>query len=316
VTEPLPEELSFEEGATLLRRLSGFSPQPHIILSGGEPLIREGILDLAALGSSLGLRMLLSTNGTLLTAELCGRIKASGVKRLSISLDGPDGPSHDGLRAVPGSFDQALAGAALLREAGLPFQINSTITPENIHLTDRFAGMAKSLGAVACHVFLLVPTGRARGMGGPPLPPAAYEAALRELKRREPFLQLEFKATCAPQYQRISHESGQLGPRAGKGCLGGQGFMFVAHDGQVAACGYLPLPAGSVRESHPVDIYQNSPLFLALRDKSRYRGKCGSCEYWQVCGGCRARAHAEGDYLGPEPLCPYQPKAQRAACHA
>ncbi|MDR2340606.1 MAG: radical SAM protein [Deltaproteobacteria bacterium] len=317
VTEPLPDELGYEEGARLLRQLSEFSPPPFVILSGGEPLMREGILDLAALGTSLGLRMLLSTNGTLLTSGLCQKIRDSGIKRLSLSLDGPDATTHDDLRGVPGSFDAVTRAAALLAEAGLPFQINSTITPGNIFETSRIAGLARDLGAVACHVFLLVPTGRARDMETDGIAPDGYESALRELKLAEPFLQMEFKATCAPQYQRIACELGMHQPRSGKGCLGGNGFMFVGHDGMVAACGYLPLSAGSVRESHPVEVYARSPLFLALRDKSNYRGKCGSCEYWEICGGCRARAHAKGDYLGPEPLCPHEPASiRRRASHA
>jgi radical SAM protein with 4Fe4S-binding SPASM domain len=315
IAEPLPDELTFEEGARLLRQLSEFSPPPLIILSGGEPLMRKDILNLASLGTSLGLRMLLSTNGTLLTSSLCRDIKRAGVKRLSLSLDGPDSVSHDEFRGSIGSYDSLVEGAALLVEAGLPFQINSTITPGNIHQIEEMSDKARSLGACAHHVFLLVPVGRAKTMQEGPLGPEGYEEALLGLKQREPFIQMEFKATCAPQYQRIGlwSNAGARGPHGGKGCLGGQGFMFVSHNGFVAACGYLPLHAGSVRESHPVEVYNNSPLFLSLRDKGRYNGKCGVCEYWGICGGCRARAHAEGDYLGPEPLCPHVPRAMRRA---
>jgi radical SAM protein with 4Fe4S-binding SPASM domain len=316
VTEPLPSELDFEEGSLLLRRLAEFSPPPFVILSGGEPLFREDIFELASLGTSLGLRMLLSTNGTLLDEAVCGKIKKSGIKRLSLSLDGPDAPSHDAFRGVPGSYASLLGSAALLKGAGIPFQINSTITPGNIHQTEQIMEIASSIGAVACHVFLLVPVGRAKTMDEAQLSPADYEDALRRLKLKEPSLQMEFKATCAPQYQRIGRELGLGGPPHGKGCLGGQGFMFVGHDGLVAACGYLPIAAGSVREDHPVDIYNNSPFFHSLRDKNNYHGKCGACEFWQVCGGCRARAHALGDYLGPEPLCPHEPRALRRATNA
>jgi radical SAM protein with 4Fe4S-binding SPASM domain len=260
--------------------------------------------------------MLLSTNGTLLTASLCRDIKKAGVKRLSLSLDGPDRESHDSFRGVPGSFDSIMDSARLLVDAALPFQINSTITPSNISRIEEISEIALSLGAAAHHVFLLVPVGRAKSMEEKRLAPEAYEELLKKLKLKEPFLKMEFKATCAPQYQRIGRTLGLDNPRSGKGCLGGQGFMFVSHDGHVGACGYLPLPAGSLRDGDPVHIYNNSPLFKNLRSKSKYHGKCSVCEFWNICGGCRARAHALGDYLGPEPLCPHEPQALKRKSHA
>ncbi|MDR1308888.1 MAG: radical SAM protein [Deltaproteobacteria bacterium] len=314
---PAPGELDGAESMDLLARLAAFSPPPMVILSGGEPLMRPDILDLARRGTSLGLRMLLSTNGTLLSPSLAKGIKKAGIRRLSLSLDAPEAPAHDGFRGLPGSFAAIVESSAILKAEGLPFQINSTITPDNIGQTEAISTLALSLGAVAHHVFLLVPVGRARDWGGPGLPPEAYEEALARLRRREGSIGLEFKATCAPQYNRISRQLAlPIPPRSGRGCLGGQGFMFVSHDGRVGACGYLPLEAGNVRQAHPVDIYENSELFRALRDRERYRGRCRDCEYWDVCGGCRARAHAQGDYLGPEPLCPHQPGKARPAAEA
>jgi radical SAM protein with 4Fe4S-binding SPASM domain len=288
-----------------------------IILSGGEPLLRPDILELAAMGTSLGLKMLLSTNGTLLTAAWARKIKKAGIKRLSLSLDAPEAIAHDRFRGHPGSFAATVEGSALLKAEGLPFQINSSITPANICQTEAITALALSLGAAAHHVFLLVPVGRAKDWDEPALPPEAYEEALARLRQREGSMGLEFKATCAPQYNRISRQLAlPIPPRSGRGCLGGQGFMFVSHDGLAGACGYLPLQAGNVRLAHPVDIYENSGLFKALRDKKRYKGRCGVCEYWAVCGGCRARAHAQGDFLGPEPLCPYQPAGTHADSEA
>jgi radical SAM protein with 4Fe4S-binding SPASM domain len=253
--------------------------------------------------------MLLSTNGTLLTESTVKEIKKAGIARLSLSLDAPEASSHDNFRGVLGSFAATVDSSLLLKAGGVPFQINSTITPFNINQTEAISALAKKLGAVAHHVFLLVPVGRAKDIAERSLPPEQYEAALTRLRRAECSLELEFKATCAPQYNRICLQMATPGSsRPGRGCLGGQGFMFISHDGLVAACGYLPLEAGNVRLAHPVDIYYNSTLFNDLRDKGKYRGRCGDCEYWAVCGGCRARAHAEGDYLGQEPLCPHQPK--------
>jgi radical SAM protein with 4Fe4S-binding SPASM domain len=311
LTEPAPGELSPAEGRELLAQLAQWAPPPMVILSGGEPLTRPDALDLAALGTSLGLRMLLSTNGSLLTASLAREIKKAGVARLSLSLDAPDAAGHDAFRGVAGSFAAVERGAALLKEAGLPFQINSSVTPDNLAQLEAMSDLALQLGAAAHHVFLLVPVGRARGWSA--LSADAYEEALTRLRLRAPTLPLEIKATCAPQYVRIGRELGlAASPRSGRGCLGGQGFMFVGHDGQVGACGYLPLPAGDVRRTHPIEIYESSPLFLELRDRRRYRGRCRACEHFDICGGCRARAYAAGDHLGSEPLCPHRPDGQAA----
>ena len=307
---PSPGELSAEKSKKLINDLAEFENPPMVILSGGEPLMRADIVELAHLGTSLGLRMLLSTNGTLVTPKIAQALKKAGVKRASLSLDAPDRAAHDAFRGQNGSFESVLRAAALFREASLPFKINSTITAGNILETEAISDLALSLGAAAHHVFLLVPVGRALSLDEPELPAEEYEAALTRLRRREPALKIEFKATCAPQYERIGRQLGlPSSPRGGgRGCLGGQGFMFVGHDGRVAACGYLPLSAGNVLAAHPVEIYRSSPLFLDLRDRTKYHGRCRDCEFWGVCGGCRARAHAAGDHLGPEPLCPHLPR--------
>jgi radical SAM protein with 4Fe4S-binding SPASM domain len=139
-----------------------------------------------------------------------------------------------------------------------------------------------------------------------PLTAETYEAALRNLMKLEPGLGLEFKATCAPQYQRLAVQAGQ--PPRGRGCLAGQGFLFLSSTGEARGCGYLDLAAGDLRQTPLKTIYEEAPLFKDLRDRKRYRRRCGACEYWSICGGCRARALAEGDHLGPEPLCPHQPE--------
>lgn len=310
VLEPPEGELSHEEGQKFLDDLAQWTPKPMVILSGGEPLMRADILELAAYGHALGLRMLLSTNGLLVDAAMAHKIKRAGVARASLSLDRVDAQSHDEFRGFSGSFEALKRAAAYFKEASLPFQINSTLTAENLDQASALTDLSLSLGAVAHHIFLLVPVGRAEGLETP-LSADEYEAALKLLKTRELSLSIEFKATCAPQYQRLGHQMG-LAPQgrhaSGRGCLAGQGFAFVSSEGEVRGCGYLPNPAGNIRESGFRQIYENSPLFCELRDKSRYHGKCAHCEYWNICGGCRARAKAAGDHLGPEPLCPYQPK--------
>ncbi|MDR3205160.1 MAG: radical SAM protein [Deltaproteobacteria bacterium] len=304
---PDPDELNSEQALILIRQLAQFSPLPMVILSGGEPLLRPDILELASLGASLGLRMLLSTNGTLLTSSLANKIKKAGVARLSLSLDAPEADAHDAFRGQIGSFKATVDGALILKKAGLPFQINSAITAENIDQIEAISDLALKLGAVAHHVFLLVPIGRAKVWGSQALPPERYEEALIKLRLREETTTLEFKATCAPQYNRIGHQLG-LKPnlRSSRGCLGGQGFMFIGRGGQVGACGYLPLPAGNILKDHPVDIYYHSGLFKELRTRTSYGERCRECEYFKICGGCRARAYAAGDHLGADPLCPYR----------
>jgi radical SAM protein with 4Fe4S-binding SPASM domain len=307
--KPATGELDHAEAESLVRQIAAWKPAPILILSGGEPLMRPDVFDLASLARDLAVPAVLSTNGTLLDRSVCSEIKRTGIRRLSLSLDGPDPASHDAFRGVPGSYAALEDAAGLLRAEGIPFQINSTVTPENLRRAEDLLAATRALGACAFHVFLLVPVGRAKDWDEAFPAPAVYEAALRRLKALEPAMELEFKATCAPQYRRIGLETGASSPRSGKGCLGGQGFMFVGHNGVCGACGYLPLPAGNLREQGIAEVYRDSPLFLALRDKGRYRGKCSVCEYWAVCGGCRARAHAQGDFLGSEPLCPHLPKA-------
>ena len=308
ISAPPPGELNHEEGRNLLTQLAAWLPCPMVILSGGEPLMRPDIIELAAYGTSLGLRILFSTNGTVVTAENAKALKKAGVARISLSLDGPDAASHDDFRGVPGAFEGLRRGAAHLTAAGLPFQINTTLTADTLHLAGAMTEQAAKLGAVAHHIFLLVPVGRAKNSQA--LSAEKYESALREMKKRETALPVEFKATCAPQYQRIGREL-KIPPTphsGGRGCLAGQGFLFVSSTGDCQGCGYLPLTVGNVREKPLREIYETAPLFVDLRDQSKYHGKCGHCEYFNICGGCRARALAAGDHLGPEPLCPHIPK--------
>ena len=308
---PPTGEMSPQEGRELLDQLAAWPPAPAVILTGGEPLLRPDILELAAYGRDRGLRMLLSTNGTLLDAALAKALKAAGVARVSLSLDQPYEAGHDAFRGAPGAFQGTRRGAEYLRAAGLPFQINSTLTAANLDQAGALTALAQEMGAAAHHIFLLVPVGRAEGMEQP-LTAEAYEAALRDIQNREAAgLNLEFKATCAPQYHRLAREAGR--PVRGRGCLAGQGFLFLSSRGEARGCGYLTPSAGDFRQTRLRDIYEHSPLFLELRDRGRYRGRCGVCEYWPICGGCRARAQAAGDHLGPEPLCPHQPRGFRPA---
>lgn len=313
---PYPGELTTAEGLALLDSVAEMGPAV-IILTGGEPLLREDLGDLIAHGHRLGHRLVMAVNGTLLTPELARRLKEAGIQRLSISLDGAAAATHDALRGVPGAFAGALAGIAAAREAGLPFQINTTITKGNLAELPALYQKALELGAVAHHVFVLVPTGRGAEMAAELVTPEEYADTLRWLLSRQQDGRLHLKPTCAPQYYRLWREEAQtrgekITPQTHgleamtKGCLGGQGFAFVSYEGVVQACGYLELPAGNIREQAFPEIWQNSELFVKLRAVDQYHGKCHACQYRKVCGGCRARAHAlTGDFLADDPICPY-----------
>jgi AdoMet-dependent heme synthase len=315
---PYPGELTTDEGMTLLKDVASMG-QAVIILTGGEPLLREDIFDLAGYGHGLGLRMVMAVNGTLVTPEIARRLKEVGIQRVSISLDGAGAASHDDLRAVPGAFEGALRGIACFKEAGMPLQINTTITKANLAELPTIYELAIKLGAAAHHVFVLVPTGRGAEMADQLVSPAEYEAALKWMLARAQEGRLHLKPTCAPQYYRLWREDARArgekftpqthGMEAmTKGCLGGQGFAFVSYKGEVQPCGYLELSAGNILERPFPDIWADAELFRQLRAVDDYHGKCHACQYRKVCGGCRARAYAlTGDALAEDPVCPYEP---------
>jgi len=298
--------------------------KPILVLSGGEPLIRPDITTIARYAADKGLIVSLATNGTLVTAEMAGKLKDAGVRRASISIDGADGATHDAFRALPGSFEAALRGLGLLRDAGIEVQINTTVARHNDGQLGAVYDLAKSVGAVAFHAFMLVPVGCGVAIADDQMLSAErYEEVLNEfydLSRRG---ELQLKATCAPHYYRILRQRARAegtslaGPREGmsavtRGCLAGTNVCFVSHKGEVFPCGYLPLEAGNVRAQEFDAIWSGSPLFRSLRGEDSLGGKCGACEYRAVCSGCRARAYyATGDYLAEEPYCTYQPIASR-----
>ena len=318
---PYEGELTTEEGKLLLDDISSFS-KPIIILTGGEPLLRDDIYALAAYGEDKGLRMVLATNGTLVTQEVAGKMLGAGIRRVSISLDGKNAESHDKFRNVPGAFAGALQGIDSLKAAGMEFQINTTITRANLSELRDIFHLALELGAAAHHIFLLVPTGRAKEMADQEISPEDYERTLDWFYETGLQCPIQLKATCAPHYFRIYHQkggrkkgrevqdSGSLHAHAmTRGCMGGSSFCFISHTGQVQPCGYLEIDCGQIKKMPFHQIWEQSAVFHDLRDLRTYKGKCGRCEFLKVCGGCRARAYEiTGDYLAEEPYCVYVPK--------
>ena len=330
---PYEGELGTKECLRILDEIAAVG-KPVIILTGGEPLLRADIYEIAAYGSSLGLRMVLATNGTFVTEAVAKKLIESGIRRVSISLDGPDAASHDSFRGVPGAFAEALAGIEALKKAGLEFQINTTITQVNLARIREIHDLAHRIGAAAHQIFLLVPTGRGRELAEQAITPLAYEETLNWFYEEGLGCGIQLKATCAPHYFRIFHQRQKerlgmtakpmpAGAAAGKpsgghgghalnamtrGCLGGITFCFISHTGQVQPCGYLELDCGQVSQRRFPEIWNGSDIFGNLRNLDLYEGKCGRCEFLRVCGGCRARAYEmTGDYLAEEPLCIYEP---------
>jgi heme b synthase len=324
VCTPDPAQLTTAEGFRLIDQIAGLGKGIILILTGGEPLLRPDIFDLARHGTDAGLRVVMAPNGTLITPEHARRMKESGIERISVSIDGATAEEHDKFRGVEGAFDALIRGLGYAGEAGIEFQVNTTVTRHNLPRIEAIQDMVIGLGAAAHHIFLLVPTGRGRALTGEVITAEEYEDVLGWFYERRGKVDIQLKATCAPHYHRILRQRAHAEGRkvdfetfgldaVSKGCLGGQGFVFVSHTGQVQPCGYLELDAGQVREKDFGEIYRNSPIFVNLRDKSKYKGKCGVCEYWNVCGGCRARAfEATGDYLDEEPLCQYEPRKVKA----
>ncbi len=330
---------------------------PILVLSGGEPLYRSDIFQLARYATDKGLRVALATNGTLVTKDVARMIVDSGVKRVSISLDGADALTHDAFRGIPGAFDAAVYGLRNLKSLGMSVQINMTIARHNARQLPQVLELAKSLGADALHTFLLVPVGCGVDIAAEQMvAPEEYEEMLNWFYDKSLEGGIELKATCAPHYFRVvrqrrvaerkAAEAGavriqaadpaSIGPTemimpgstgislkptghpgghpsdmnaTTKGCLAGTGVCFISHEGEVFPCGYLPVIAGDLRKQRFADIWQNSAVFNELRDTENLKGKCGCCEFRNVCMGCRARAFAAtGDYLSEEPFCVYQPR--------
>ncbi|NLC71386.1 MAG: radical SAM protein [Desulfuromonadaceae bacterium] len=312
-------EFSTTEAFALIDAIREVS-SPVLVLTGGEPLLRDDLFDIVRYGTEQGLRMCLATNGTLLSDSSCVSLRESGIRMVSLSLDGASKEVHDDFRRCPGAFDGVLRGVETLRRHGIPFLINSSFTKRNRHDIAATFGLAKSLGATAWYLFMVVPTGRGREILEELIPASEYEEILRWHWRQERGEEsLLMRPTCAPQYFRVIAQEGGKGTRRrqlafatgeNRGCLAGQNICLIDAEGGLKPCSYFLSSVGNVRETSFRELWFHSETLLELRDLNRLKGKCGVCEYVRVCGGCRARADAVfGDYLAEEPFCSYVPSA-------
>ena len=344
-----PTELTTRRAFDLIDEIARVA-RPVMVLSGGEPLFRPDLFDIAGYGVESGFRMALATNGTLVNERVAAKIADAGFSRVAISLDGAQAETHDRFRGVPGSHQLALRGLRNLREEGVSIQINSTIARHNVGELPGLLDLALELGADALHLFMLVPVGCGLEMAPAEMLPAdEYERVLHWFDDQSKTCPIDLKATCAPHYYRIraqrlaedrsrgdlttsfiapgtkakaapaftthAHSGashGQALSATTRGCLAGTSVCFISNEGRVYPCGYLPISAGDTRVQRFADIWNDSPVFLDLRDPAALEGKCHDCRYHALCGGCRARAYAAtGSFLAEEPFCAYQPETVR-----
>lgn len=313
---PDPNQLTTQEALSLVDQISDLC-KPVLIISGGDPLQRKDIFEIASYASSRGIRVAMSPSGSDITPDVIKKMKASGVKMISISLDGSRPDIHDTFRQVPGAFDLTMKNMSYARQDDLPFRVNTTVTQHNLDDLSGILKLAVEVGAKEWDVFMLVPTGR--GKVEMEISPSQYEETLQFIYNASRTSSIPIKMTCAPQYMRVIAQRQQSEPiqpaarggrhTGGRGCMAGNGFCFISHVGEVFGCGFLPIPAGNIRLQSFKQIYQQSPLFLELRNHNLLKGKCGACEYKTVCGGCRARALSiHKSHLEEEPYCIYTPQ--------
>ena len=321
-----PRELTTTEGKQLLASIKEFG-DPILVLTGGDPMMRPDLTELIEYAvQALGLRASLTPSSTpMVTRERLLEVQQAGIKRVAMSLDGATAEVHDAFRGHRGSFERTMNILADLRAIGMPFQINSTVTNINVDTLPALMEHVRASGAVQWSVFFLVPTGRASAEQM--VSPERHEELMHWLAELSETSSFDIKSTAAPFYRRVAitrrraQAQGEAVTFAGagfryqdgldrpmQGVNDGKGFVFISHVGEVYPSGFLPVSGGNVRELPLPRIYRESQLFRDLRNPDLLKGKCGACEFREVCGGSRARAYGlTGDLFAPDPACAYTP---------
>ncbi|MFZ5968445.1 MAG: radical SAM protein [Bacillota bacterium] len=297
-------ELNTMEGKKLIEEIAraGFR---ILILSGGEPLMRDDLFEFASHARSMGLKPVIGTNGTLITFETAKRLKAAGIDAAAISIDHLHGEHHDRFRNTPGCFQEAVEGVKNCMEAGIRVQINTTITKENKEYILDITDFARKMGATSHHPFFLVEVGRGENIEYLSLENEEYIRLIHSILDKQLETEIELKPTCAPQFMAFAKQK-EMKMRFTRGCIAGIGYCCILPNGDVHICPYLPVEVGNVRVTPFDRIWKDSAIFNDLRDFSKYKGKCGSCSNLSICGGCRARAYKKtGDYLEGDPVSDY-----------
>ena len=333
-----PDQLSTAEGKGLIDQIAAMHV-PIFIFTGGDPLKRPDLYELIRYGAEKGVKIAVTPSATpLLTRDAIFKMKEAGVVRLGISLDGSSPEIHDKFRGLPGAWARTIQAVEWANEAGIPIQVHTTISRHNAHDLDNLCALFEKQKIVMWNVFFLVPVGR--GQLGDLLNGEEFEEVFGKIYELSQRVSFQIKTTEAMHYRRYLLQHNLQEKKMGHGHPGGhpgaavyeagdptadaqsrnhgwatrrvndgKGFVFISHVGNVYPSGFLPIHSGNIREKGLAEIYQNAPIFKALRNTSRLEGKCGACEFKEICGGSRARAYAlTGDPLAPEPCCIYQPK--------
>jgi radical SAM protein with 4Fe4S-binding SPASM domain len=327
-------EFTTEECKKVIDNIASFS-SPILIMTGGEPMMRDDIFDLIQYASELGIKPVLATCGHIIDLSTAKKLKKAGILAISISIDGSTPEAHDDFRGIKGAYAKTLEGLNNIIEVGIPFQVNVTVTKHNVNDLPKILDKAIELGAKTLDCFFLVPTGRGSSLHNHEISAEQHESALLWIQSVSQTAPIRVKTTCAPHYARVQKQakvhseskkqhptndkksSGHPGHPHGDhnyvsgGCMAGQGFVFISHRGILQGCGFLDIPCGDLRKDNYdfKKLYIESPVFNNLRKPNKYHGKCGICEFRKACGGCRARAYAHtGNYLDEEPGCTYIPK--------
>lgn len=301
-------ELDLAEARDFFEQVAEFSPQPFLVLSGGDPLKRPDLFEVLETAVEVGVTPSVTPATTeLLDRETVERFAEVGVGRMALSLDGATAASHDGFRGEEGTYERAIRAAEVAHDVGLSVQVNTTVTAATAGELPDIAGVVEDLDAAMWEVFFLVPTGR--GADLEQLSPGRAREVMEWLYRHSRDAPYRVITVEAPFYRRVAtevaHEEGHGRPRVGS-TGAGNGFVFVSHTGEVYPSGFLPLSAGNVREEPLPDIYRNADLMERLRDRASFVGPCGSCPFTGECGGSRSRAYAvTGNPVASDPLCPW-----------
>ncbi|MHC4094018.1 MAG: radical SAM protein, partial [Planctomycetota bacterium] len=308
------DELSTDECLSVIDQICDVNPEALLILTGGEPLLRKDVFEIASYAGAKGLWVVVGTNGVLITEELCGRMLDAGIKGVALSLDSLDPETHDSFRGIQGAWDNTVNGSKVLDSAGVPFIIQTTIGKHNADDILPIAQFAYELGARVFNLYFLVPTGR--GVFISDISPEEYEGTLSQLMELQSSFagRLLVNAKCAPHYQRMLYEQDADSPflksfaGGAGGCPAGTHYLGIRPNGDMTPCPYLPVYGGNLRERSFGEIWEDSEVFQQIRTRKQLGGRCGPCEFNQVCGGCRARAFgATGDFMAEDPWCVYEP---------
>ena len=317
-----PRELTTAEARALIERLAAFGNNPILVFTGGDPMMRPDLFELIAYATQQGLRCSLTPTATALpTPARLEKVREAGIRRIALSLDAPTPDVHDNFRQVPGSWQRTMDILHRAQDAGLSVQVNTTVAKHNVDILHEMVPFIQEVNAVQWSVFFLVPTGRAQAINM--ITAEQHEQVFNWLYDLSKAASFDIKSTAAPMYRRVAIQRKRREMdgkpvtfqgagfqyadglnRPTKGVNDGNGFLFISHIGEIQPSGFLPITAGNVRNDDVVDVYRHSPLFTDLRAPEKIKGRCGACEFRDLCGGQRGRAYGlTGDYLESDPAC-------------